>query len=97
MAANKPNGNGAAANELLSFPCRVHIKALGRHTTRFQALVHNIVSRHITADALVASSTRLSSGGKYLAVTLTITAGSRAQLDDIYRDLTRCKEVLIAL
>ena len=32
-----------------------------------------------------------------LAVTLTISAGSRAQLDDIYRDLTGCKEVLIAL
>ena len=97
MTADKPNGHGAGINELLTFPCRVHIKALGKHTTRFQALVHSIVSRHITADDLLASSTRLSSAGNYLAVTLTISAGSRAQLDNIYRDLTGCKEVLIAL
>ncbi len=31
---------------------------------------------------------RESSGGKYLGVTITITATGRAQLDDLYRALT---------
>lgn len=31
---------------------------------------------------------RESSGGKYLGVTLTVTATSRAQLDDLYRALS---------
>jgi putative lipoic acid-binding regulatory protein len=40
---------------------------------------------------------RLSSGGKYLAVTATIIAESRAQLDDIYRDLNAQERVVMAL
>ena len=33
----------------------------------------------------------------YLAITVTIQAASRAQLDAIYQDLTACKDVLMAL
>lgn len=94
------NGNGRGrvfAADLLRFPARVHIKAVGKRSVRFEALVHSIVSRHIAPEALLASSARESRGGKYLAVTLTINADNRAQLDDIYRDLSRCKDVLIAL
>ena len=96
----KPDGPRAQGNgqgELLTFPCRIDIKAVGRHSTRFNALVHSIVSRHVETSKLVATRSRLSSGGKYLAVTLTIEAASRAQLDDIYRDLSGCDEVLVAL
>lgn len=91
------NGRDRKLEELLSFPARVHIKAVGHHSVRFEALVHAIVCRHIAANDLLATSTRSSSGGKYLAVTLTINATSRAQLDDIYRELSGCKDVLIAL
>lgn len=96
MENGHANGHGEG-HVSLRYPCRVHIKAVGRHSSRFEALVHSIVSRHIAADDLLASSTRVSRAGNYLAVTLTITAGSRNQLDNIYRDLTDCKDVLIAL
>lgn len=91
------NGRDRRMEELLSFPARVHIKAMGRESKRFEALVHAIVTRHIAPTDLLASSTRLSSGGKYVSVTLTINATSRAQLDDIYRELSGCEDVLIAL
>lgn len=94
--SNESNGDGED-RVALHFPCRVHIKAVGRHNSRFEALVHSIVSRHIAPADLLATSSRVSRGGNYLAVTLTISAGSRNQLDSIYRDLTDCKEVLIAL
>lgn len=100
---DKHNGHtngfdGEAPNDgALSFPARVYIKAVGMHSSRFEALVHSIVSKYIAPADLLATSTRTSRGGKYLAVTLTINATSRAQLDDIYRDLSGCKEVLIAL
>lgn len=95
---DKTNGQGPVEiKDLLSYPARVYIKAVGHHSTRFEAVVHSIVSKYIAPADLLATSTRVSRGGKYLAVTLTINANSRTQLDDIYRDLSACEDVLIAL
>ena len=41
--------------------------------------------------------TRASRGGRYLAVTVTVRAQSRDQLDDIYRALSAHERVLFAL
>ena len=94
---DKGNGHDRATSDLLAFPARVHIKAIGNASSRFEALVHQIVSRHIAPAALLSATTRASRGGKYLAVTLTIHADSREQLDRIYQELSHCKDVLIAL
>lgn len=102
---NGHNGNGRGdgtpnyedVKDLLSYPARVYIKAVGNHSARFEALVHSIVGKYIQAEHLLASSTRASRGGKYLAVTITINAQSREQLDAIYQELSSCDDVLIAL
>ena len=99
------NGHGRAdgtpsyedVKDLLSYPARVHIKAVGAHSARFEALVHSIVGKHIGPEHLLATSTRASRGGKYLAVTITINAQNREQLDAIYQELSGCEDVLIAL
>lgn len=80
-----------------TFPCTVHIKAMGRSSMRFEALVHGLVSRHIRPEDLLATSRRESRQNHYLSVTFSIRATSRAQLDAIYRDLSACPEVLLAL
>ncbi len=79
------------------FPCEFHIKVMGRHDSDVRTLTRSIVERHAgpVADSLV--RTRTSSDGNFLALTYTVTAQSRAQLDDIYRELTACKAVLMAL
>ncbi|MHB1566466.1 MAG: YbeD family protein [Acidiferrobacter sp.] len=93
-----PSGNGHAPTPaLLTFPCQIDIKAVGAHSPRFQAIVHAIVTRHIAPAALLSVTTRESRSGRYLAVTLTIEAVDRAQLDDIYRELSGCQDVLVAL
>ncbi len=81
----------------LAFPCRIDIKAMGRQNVRFEALVQGIVSRHIVPEDLHAVRVRHSRGNRYLALTVTITAHSQDQLDRIYRDLSTCEEVLVAL
>lgn len=92
------HGNGGAhAEGLLKFPCRFEIKAMGRYSVRFEALVHAIISRHIGRDDLLAAMRKLSRNGNYLSVTCIIHATSREQLDAIYADLTACPEVLMAL
>jgi uncharacterized protein len=82
----------------LHFPCSFPIKATGRADTGdFAALVLDIVGRHAPGIDAGAVSTRLSSGGRWLAVTVTIQAQSREQLDAIYRDLSANERVVWAI
>ncbi len=83
--------------DLLDYPCRYEIKAMGRQTTRFNALVQNIVSRHIETDELLLSQTRSSRYGKYISITCIIRATSKSQIHAIYADLAACPEVLMTL
>jgi putative lipoic acid-binding regulatory protein len=73
---------------LLSFPCRFSIKVMGLANSDFEAIVVEIVSRHVAQPEDTGVSTRHSRGGKWVSVTLTIEAQSRQQLDTIYRDLS---------
>lgn len=81
----------------LTFPCEFPIKAMGRAGDDFDALVVGIVRRHAQNIYENAVKTRLSNGGKYISVTVTIQAESRQQLDNIYMDLTANERVLMAL
>ena len=82
---------------LLEFPCDFPIKAFGESREDFVEKVLTIVRRHsdsVTTDSI---KCRKSNGGKYDAVTITITATSKSQLDAIYQDLTASPDVLMAL
>ena len=82
---------------LLEFPCRYEIKAMGRCDTLFETRVHKIVDRHLDGAPIVQTVTRESSGGRYVSVTCTIEAISREQLDSIYLDLHSEVDVLVTL
>jgi putative lipoic acid-binding regulatory protein len=79
------------------FPSEFPIKVMGRHDSGLRALTQAIVERHtgLLTDANVRE--RSSADGNFLAVTYTVIAQSREQLDEIYRELTACKAVLMAL
>ncbi len=82
---------------LLEFPCRFPIKAMGLDDGAFETLVVELVRKHVPDLGEAAVASRASQGGKYLSVTITVTATSRDQLDNIYRELTACEQVLMAL
>lgn len=82
---------------LLEFPCKFPVKAMGRNEASFQTLVENIILNHAEIYVDEPITTNLSSKGKYLSVTITIEAQSKAQLDRIYQDLTDSEQVLVAL
>lgn len=82
---------------LLKFPCKFPIKAMGLNQSEFDSLVVEIVRQHSPDIAEGAINSRLSKGGKYVSVTITITAHSKKQLDAIYHDLTQSDAVLMAL
>ena len=82
---------------LLEFPSDFPIKVMGRHDSNLRALTQAIIERHAGPLADASVRTRTSSDGNFLALTYMVRASSRKQLDDIYRELTACKSVLMAL
>ncbi len=79
------------------FPCEFLIKVFGQASDQFELEVLTIIRKHIPELRENALVCRPSKDGKYLAITITITAESKAQLDDIYRDLSANPHVLMAL
>jgi uncharacterized protein len=82
---------------LLTFPCQFPIKVMGKSNLEFDLLVIEIVRRHVPDLQEQAVTTRSSKDANYLAVTVTIQATSKAQLDAIYHDLSGHPQVLMAL
>lgn len=81
----------------LQFPCEFPIKMMGRDTPGFRQLARALIEHHtgpIPDDAVQAAVSRR---GSFVSITVTITATSQQQLDDIYRDATSHDEVLMAL
>ncbi len=83
-------------DSLLEFPCSFQVKAMGLAREDFAHHVQGLISGHLS-DAKMELSERVSSGGKYVSVTATITAQSREQLDAIYIALNESERVLYTL
>lgn len=82
---------------LLEFPCEFSIKAMGKCEADFDTLVAGLVRQHVPDLPETAVKSRTSKGGKWLAVTVTIQASSKNQLDAIYRALSSHEKVVMAL
>ena len=82
---------------LLEFPCDFAIKAMGVSGEAFEAVVMDIVSRHAPDVDRSAVRSRPSRNGKYVAITVTIRAHSKQQIDAIYMELSAHQQVLMAL
>jgi putative lipoic acid-binding regulatory protein len=87
----------ASPPTLMTFPCDFPLKIMGEQTDEFRSLVLGIVQRHMGTIDSTAIEERPSKNGKYLGLTCTVNAQSQQQLDDLYRELTSCKKVLVAL
>jgi len=82
---------------LIDYPSRFPIKVMGSNVDGF---VHAITAIAKQFDPDFDASTveiRPSSGNKYLGVTVTVTATSREQLDELYRTLSTHPLVKVVL
>jgi hypothetical protein len=92
-----PAPDTTRAESLIEYPCKFPIKVMG---LRVEGLVHAITTvAHHFDPAFDASTVELreSKGGKYLGVTITVTATSREQLDELYRTLSTHPMVKVVL
>jgi putative lipoic acid-binding regulatory protein len=77
----------------LIFPVDFPIKIIGNNHVGFQANMEAILLKHVPDLNMDTISTKLSSGGKYLSVSARFTAQTRAQVDELYRELTAHPDV----
>ena len=82
---------------LLKFPTEFPVKIMGRDTPEFHAMVKEILTRHVAPLHSLPITRQPSKEGRFVSVTVTITAQSREQLDELYRDLSSHELVLMAL
>jgi len=82
---------------LIEYPSLFPIKVMG---LKVDGMVHAVTSIAEQFDPTFDAATielRESTGGKYLGVTITVTATSREQLDSLYRTLTSHPMVKVVL
>jgi hypothetical protein len=87
----------AEEKSLIEYPSKVPIKVMGAHVEGF---VEAVVSVALQFDPDFDHRTveqRPSKAGNYLGLTITVTATSREQLDELYRTLTSHPMVKVVL
>jgi putative lipoic acid-binding regulatory protein len=82
---------------LLEFPCDFPIKVVGRREDGFAQAVSEIVQRHAADFQPSTLEMRSSRNGRFLSLTVTVTARSKAQLDALYRELCGHPLVMMVL
>lgn len=84
----EPHTQADEAESPLQFPCQFPIKVMGENSSAFVDAMHSIVLKHAPDYNTAATGKQTSRTEKYVSLTLEIDAQSKAQLDDIYRDIT---------
>ena len=81
----------------MEFPCHFPLKVMGTNNDTFENDIVMIVRKHVPKLGEAAVSSKPSKTGKYLALTITFTADSKAQLDDLYREINAHPDVKMTL
>lgn len=93
----QPTDPDTRKDSLIEYPSLFPIKVMGLHVEGFADAITELAQRFDPNFDAATVELRPSSGGKYLGVTVTITATSREQLDDLYRAFTAHPLVKIVL
>jgi hypothetical protein len=70
---------------------------MGRDSKEFRETVKTIVERRMGPIDPTTIEERPSKNGTYVGLTYTVLAQSQQELDDLYRELTACTEILVVL
>jgi hypothetical protein len=87
----------ARKDSLIEYPSQFPIKVMGAKVDGFVHAVTQIAESFDPAFDATTIELRTSKAGNYLGVTVTVTATSREQLDDLYRALSAHPLVKVVL
>ena len=84
-------------DSLIQYPSQFPIKVMGAKVDGFVHAITQIAKQFDPGFDAATVELRDSSAGKYLGITITVTATSREQLDGLYRALTSHPMVKVVL
>jgi uncharacterized protein len=82
---------------LIEYPSAFPIKVMGAMVDGFEEAIVAVALQFDPAFDAASIERRPSKGGNYLGLTITITATSREQLDELYRTLSTHPMVKVVL
>jgi putative lipoic acid-binding regulatory protein len=98
MTSSPPSPEPEAPKpSLIEYPSRFPIKVMGSNVEGFVHAVTLIARQFDPSFDAATVELRDSKAGKYLGVTITVTATSREQLDELYRTLSTHPLVKVVL
>ena len=92
-----PSPGPGRPESLIEYPSAFPIKVMGTKVDGFVEAVTSIVRQFDPGFDAGTVELRDSKAGKYLGITITITATSREQLDELYRTLSTHPMVKVVL
>ena len=87
----------ATEPSLIEYPSAFPIKVMGEQVAGFEEAMVSVARQFDPAFDALTIERRPSKAGKYLGLTLTVTATSREQLDELYRTLSTHPMVKVVL
>ncbi len=90
-------GPSAHPESLIEYPSQFPIKVMGLKVEGLVGAITHIAHHFDPEFDAGTIELRESKGGKYLGITITVTATSRAQLDELYRTLSTHPMVKVVL
>ena len=84
-------------DSVMEFPCEFPVKVMGVNTAEFEAAIVMISRQHIPDLGEGTISSAQSRTGKYVSITITFTATSRPQIDNLYRAFNAHPDVKMVL
>ena len=82
---------------LIEYPSQFPIKVMGAHVEGFAEAIAHVARQFDPGFDAATIEQRPSKGGNYLGLTITVTATSREQLDELYSTLTTHPMVKVVL
>ncbi len=84
-------------DSLITYPSAFPIKVMGAQVDGFEAAIVAVAQRFDPTFDATRVERRPSKAGNYLGLTITVTATSREQLDELYRTLSSHPMVKVVL
>ena len=92
-----PAAADARKDSLIEYPSKFPIKVMGANVDGFVTAVTHVARQFDPGFDAATVELRDSKAGNYLGVTITVTATSREQLDELYRALSTHPMVKVVL
>ena len=83
--------------QLLTFPCEFNLKIFGKAESNLEIIILPILTKYVDDLKEGSLSTKESKNNKFISITVSFQANSKEQLDNIYREITKHPDVIMAL